>query len=91
MMFWYGGGLSSWQVSLMWVGMITFCGLLVWVICSLITAATPAPRTVPVDRDAYSILDAHFARGEINAQHYRRARSLLAGTSGVSLGKEAGL
>ena len=91
MMFWYGGGWSLWQVGLMGVGMIAFWGLLGWAVYRLITSSTRAPRTVAAaEADARLILDARFARGEIDAEQYRRARSLLAEGSGVRLDKRAG-
>ena len=90
MMFWYGGGWSLWPAGLMWVGMIAFWGLLGWAVYRLITATPSGRHAVAVEADARLILDARFARGEIDAEQYRRARSLLAEGSGFRLDKRAG-
>jgi putative membrane protein len=80
MMFWYGAHWAFWQVSLMWVGMIVFWGLLIWAVYALITAARKPTR----DRDEAQghgprrILDERLARGEIDEAEYRRLRELLA-------------
>jgi len=79
MMFWYGAHWAFWQVSLMWVGMIVFWGLLIWAVYALITSA----RRPSQDRDedggsgAFRILDERLARGEIDEAEYRRLRDLL--------------
>ncbi len=79
-MFWYGGGWSFWQVALMWVGMLAVLGLLGWGIYALVTSSrTRQTRGVGVGGDARAILDARFARGEIDADAYQRARTLLVG------------
>jgi putative membrane protein len=90
MMFWYGNaGWPFWEVALMWVGMIAFWGLLIWAIYALITSATR--RTGPQPRgeehrgdDARRILDERLARGEIDAEEYRRLRDELASGEGRS-------
>jgi putative membrane protein len=89
MMFWNGGGWPFWEVALMWVGMIAFWGLLIWAIYALITSATR--RTGPQPRgeehrgdDARRILDERLARGEIDAEEYRRLRDVLASGEGRS-------
>jgi putative membrane protein len=79
MMFWYGAHWAFWQVSLMWVGMIVFWGLLIWAVYALLTAARSPSR----DRDevegsgARRILDERLARGEIDEAEYQRLRDLL--------------
>jgi putative membrane protein len=89
MMFWYGGGWPFWEVSLMWVGMIAFWGLLIWAIYALITSTTRrrGPGT-PGDEhrgdDARRILDQRLARGEIDTDEYRRLRDVLAPGDGRS-------
>src|SRR6266566_1639909 len=89
MMFWNGGGWPFWEVALMWVGMIAFWGLLIWAVYALITSATR--RTGPEPRgeehrgdDARRILDERLARGEIDAEEYRRLRDVLASGEGRS-------
>ena len=83
MMFWNGGAWPFWEVALMWVGMIAFWGLLIWAIYALITRATrrpgaEAPRDEPSGDPARRILDERLARGEIDADEYRRLRDVLA-------------
>ncbi len=89
MMFWNGGGWPFWEVALMWVGMIAFWGLLIWAVYALITSATR--RTGPEPRgeehrgdDARRILDERLARGEIDAEEYRRLRDVLLSGEGRS-------
>ncbi len=79
MMFWYGSHWAFWQVSLMWVGMIVFWGLLVWVVYALVSAARrpPQARVGGGGSDARRILDERLARGEIDEAEYRRLRGLL--------------
>jgi len=90
MMFWFGGHWAFWQAGLMWAGMIAFWALLIWGIYVLISNA--ARRTGGSDDrgDARRILDQRLARGEIDAQEYRRLRDVMssdgAGTP-VSAGK----
>ena len=97
MMFWYGNaGWPFWEVALMWVGMIAFWGLLIWAVYALITSATR--RTGPQPRgeehrgdDARRILDERLARGEIDADEYRRLREVLAsGDSPSTAGSGSG-
>ena len=79
MMFWYGAHWAFWQVSLMWVGMIVFWGLLIWAVYALISAARKqsGDRDEGVGSDAHRILDERLARGEIDEAEYRRLRDLL--------------
>jgi putative membrane protein len=83
MMFWYGGGWAWWQAGLMWVGMIAFWGLMIWAIYALVTSVTRRPGPGHRDGeqhggDARRILDERLARGEIDADEYRRLRDALA-------------
>jgi putative membrane protein len=83
MMFGYGAGWPFWEVAVMWVGMIAFWGLLIWAVYALVTSATrrPDPGTQSEERrggDARRILDERLARGEIDADEYRRLRDVLA-------------
>jgi putative membrane protein len=77
MMFWYGAHWMWWQVSLMWVGMIVFWGLLIWGIYALISTAVRRPGDREHGGDPGRILDARLARGEIDAEEYRRLRDLI--------------
>ena len=89
MMFWNGGGWPFWEVALMGVGMIAVWGLLIWAAYALITSATRRPSPSPGSGecrgdDARCILDQRLARGEIDAEEYRRLREVLDGGSGRS-------
>jgi putative membrane protein len=79
MMFWYGGGWPFWEVALMWVGMIAFWGLLIWAVYALVVTATRKPDRGrdPQPGSAAAILDERLARGEIDAEEYRRLRDLI--------------
>ena len=86
MMFWYGGGWSFWQVVLMWVLMLGFWGLLAWAVYALVTSTTRRRENgKPVG--ARAILDARLARGEIDADEYRRLRQLLGAEPGSQPGE----
>lgn len=80
MMFEYG---NNWQVALMWVGMIAFWGLLIWGAYAVATGATRKPADDQLDRsrhggsEARHILDQRLAKGEIDADEYRRVRDLI--------------
>jgi uncharacterized membrane protein len=88
MMFWYGAGWLWWQVTLMWVGMLAFWGLLIWGIYALVTGAARRPGDghnsdsgeARRGGGAFEILDERLARGEIDAAEYQRLRGLI--TSG---------
>ena len=88
MMFWNGGGgWVWWQAALMWIGMIAFWGLLIWAVYALITGATRRADHSGDDQghrggDALRILDERLARGEIDAEEYRRLREVLDGGAG---------
>ena len=76
MMFW-DGGWAWWQAGLMWAGMITFWGLLIWAVYALITNLTRKPGPGHRGDDARAILDQRLARGEIDAEEYHRLRDLI--------------
>jgi putative membrane protein len=78
MMFWYGSHWVFWQVALMWVGMIAFWGLLIWAVYALITSSTRRPDHDHRGDEARRILDLRLAKGEIDAEEYRRLRDLIA-------------
>ena len=75
MMFWYGDGWASWQMSLMWVGMVAFWGLLIWAVYRLVTSSSPGSSDG--QEDPRRILARRLARGEIDGDEYRRLRALL--------------
>ena len=91
MMFWYGGGWAFWEVALMWVGMIAFWGLLIWGVYALVTSATQKPDSKQREDGARRILDERLARGEIDAEEYRRLRDVIdSGHPGTPAGTGAG-
>ena len=71
MMLWYGSHWAFWQVSLMWVGMIAFWGLLIWGIYALISSSR-RPDGKEHGGDARRILDERLARGEISVEEHQR-------------------
>jgi putative membrane protein len=78
MMFWYGAHWAFWQVFLMWAGMLVFWGLLIWAVYALVTNSTRRPPRDEDGDEARRILDQRLARGEIDAEEYRRLRDLIA-------------
>jgi len=79
MMFWYGNaGWAFWQMALMWAFTIAFWGLLIWAIYALITRVTRKPGADPAGDNSRRILDERLARGEIDADEYRRLRDAMA-------------
>ena len=84
MMFEYGNNWPLWQVALMWVGMIVFWGLLILGVYTLATGATRKAAPDQLDRsgdgggEARRLLDQRLAKGEIDADEYRRVRDLIA-------------
>lgn len=79
MMLWYGSHLAFWEVTLMWVGMIAFWALIIWAVWALVAAVTRRPSPDERGDDARRILDQRLARGEVDADEYRRLRELLDG------------
>lgn len=81
MMFWYGGHWAFWQAGVMWGGMIVFWGLLIWGIYALISNSTRRSGRKEDGADARRILDERLARGEIDAEEYRRLRDVISSDS----------
>jgi putative membrane protein len=88
MMSWYGGGWAWWQAGLMWVAMIAFLAFLIWAVYALVTGITQKPGQPGSggrqEGGARRILDERLARGEIDAEEYRRLRDALDGGTGRS-------
>jgi putative membrane protein len=88
MMFWYGGGWAWWQAGLMWVAMIAFWALLIWAVYALVAGNSRRPGEPAgrggQDGGAQRILDERIARGEIDAEEYRRLRDLIDSGTGRS-------
>ena len=74
MMYSYGDGWAWWQMSLMWVGIAAFWGLLIWAVYLF---ATSSSRGGEGREDPRRILAMRLARGEIDGDEYRRLRALL--------------
>jgi putative membrane protein len=80
MMFWYGNaGWALWQIALMWAFMAAFWGLLIWAAYALITRVIRRPGAGRAGDGARRILDERLARGEIDADEYRRLRDTMTG------------
>ncbi len=77
MMFWYGGHWMWWQATLGWVGMIVVLGLLILGIYALVRSTARRPEAGEQGSNADRILDERLARGEIDAEEYRRLRDLI--------------
>ncbi len=78
MMFWYGGGWAFWQVALMVVGMIAFWALVIWAVYALVVGSTRWAGAGQGGGGPRQLLKERFARGEIDAEEYRRLRDVLA-------------
>jgi putative membrane protein len=77
MMIWFGSHWAFWQSGLMWVAMLAFWVLVIWVGYSFVTSGPPRTRNRDDGADARHILDQRLARGEIDAEEYRRLRDLI--------------
>jgi uncharacterized membrane protein len=83
MMFGYGSW-PVWAVALMWIGMLTFLGVLIWIGYTLMTGQHQQRRGVRGAQrrrsgvDARGVLDERLARGDIDAAEYQQLRDLIA-------------
>jgi putative membrane protein len=79
MMFGYASGWPAWGIALMWIGMLAFLAFLIWAAYALITSTSRRPSRDPGPQpgSAASILGERLARGEIDAEEYRRLRDLI--------------
>lgn len=97
MMWYWGGGVHWWGWLLASIGMVIFWGLIVWAIWFFVTRVGRQPygsrypneprQPYEMHRgptDAKGILDERLARGEIDAEEYRRLLAVIRGerTSG---------
>ncbi len=90
MMFWYGGGWPFWQVAVMSVAWIGFWILVIWALVMFVRAVVGRPEpSRPVD-EARRQLDLRLARGEIDADEYRRLRDLMVEPPGSPPGGRPG-
>ena len=80
MMWYWGGGVHWWGWLLGTIAMVAFWGLVIWAIWYFVTAVTRRPEDRSQARsDPKAILDERLARGEIDAEEYRRLRDVLRG------------
>jgi putative membrane protein len=77
MMFGYGSGWPAWGIALMWIGMLAVLAFLVWAAYALITSTSRGLGGDPQPGSATRILGERLARGEIDAEEYRRLRDLI--------------
>lgn len=76
-MYWYGGGWPLWEILLTWAVMIAILVLIIWGVWTLASRPNrPRPESSQPD-EARQILDQRLARGDIDADEYRRLRDLL--------------
>lgn len=78
MWYWGSGGIHWWGAVLMSIGMVAFWALLIWAVWALFSGLNRRPDGYHRPPDARTILDERLARGEIDAEEYRRLRDLIA-------------
>lgn len=66
---------SGWNWTLMMIGMVTFWGLVAWVIVALVRSPNRSHRDS--DNTAEVILAGRLAAGEIEGDEYQRRRDAL--------------
>lgn len=80
MMWYWGGGVHWWGWLLGVLAMVLFWGLVIWAIWYLVTTVTTRrSEPGPGSSDPKRILDERLARGEIDAEEYRRLRDVMTG------------
>jgi putative membrane protein len=81
MMWYWGAGFPWWGWLIGLFAMVLFWGVVIWAVFSLVTALgrRPDEDRRRRGRDAMAILDERLARGEIDAEEYRRLRAVLRG------------
>ena len=79
MMWYWGGGVQWWGWLLGALGMVAFWGLVIWAIWYFVTSVVRRPGSERLSGDPKRILDERLARGEIDAEEYRRLRDLMTG------------
>ncbi len=77
MMVWFGSHWTFWESGLMSIAILAFWLLVAWLIYAFVTTGPPRTRTRDDGADARHILDQRLARGEIDAEEYRRLRDLI--------------
>lgn len=79
MMWYWGGGLHWWGWLLGSLGMVVFWALVIWAVWYFFTSITRHSKRAHRPDEAKRILDERLARGEIDADEYRRLRVLIRG------------
>lgn len=79
MMWYWGGGMHWWGWLLGVLGMVVFWGFVIWAVWYLVVNVVRRPDSDPRTGDPKRILDERLARGEIDADEYRRLRDLMTG------------
>ncbi|HWT82566.1 MAG TPA: SHOCT domain-containing protein [Candidatus Methylomirabilis sp.] len=79
MMWYWGNGAHWWAMLIGLVVMIAFWGVIGWAIWYFVTGSTSQPEQSGRTDDAKRILDQRLARGEIDAEEYRRLREVMGG------------
>jgi len=79
MMWYWGNGVHWWGWLLGTIGMVAFWGLIIWAIWYFVTNLTRVPNHDHPPAGARHILDERLARGEIDAEEYRRVIDLIKG------------
>lgn len=79
MMWDWGGGMQWWGWLLGALGMVVFWGLVMWAIWYFVIAVVRRPESERRTGDAKGMLDERLAKGEIDAEEYRRLRDLMTG------------
>ncbi len=82
MWYWGGGGVHWWGWLLGAIAMVVFWSLVVWAIWYLVTTLVRRPDSDRRADDPKRILDERLARGDIDAEEYRRLRDLMTGQPG---------
>jgi len=67
----YGSSWAFWPMTLMAIGSLIFCALVVWVAYAVFAAPARQAGDQP-DQAAQQILDERLARGELDADEYQR-------------------
>ncbi len=77
MMWYWGGGVHWWGWLLGALVMVAFWSFVIWAVWYLVTTFRRHDDRPPTGGDPTRILDERLARGEIDAEQYRRLRELL--------------
>ena len=77
MMWYWGGGVHWWGWLLGFFGMVAFWGLIIWAVWYFVAGLTRNAASSHRPGSAKHILDERLARGEIDAEEYRRLRELI--------------